>query len=102
METHEQAYLGSSPSTCVIIMMGRVPAVQGWDAEASGMHPLAVVLLCDSMSLPDNSCHPKLVARTAQSSDPLISRCGDKLRDQEASWGCTLPQITGADASFTQ
>lgn len=32
METHEQAYLGSSPSTCVIIMMGCVPAVLGWDA----------------------------------------------------------------------
>lgn len=30
VETHEQAYLGSSPSTCVI-MIGHVPAVHGWD-----------------------------------------------------------------------
>lgn len=75
VETHEQAYLGSSASTCVI-MIGHVPAVHGWE-QASGMHPFAVVLR-DSVSLPDNSCHPELVARTALSSDPPTSRCGDE------------------------
>lgn len=59
-----------------VIMIGHVPAVHGWE-QASGMHPFTVVLR-DSVSLPDNSCHPELVARTALSSDPPTSRCGDE------------------------